>query len=150
MAGEELLEINFSGEGGLRHLRELPIGVEQEDSSRHGLDFSRSLYTSQWRKHAGTPKKAPAARKNRGPIVSRPRCYGKSRGPIRIASFSCRKIREPTGIALFSCRKIHEPIGKTAETLFEDRNPMEKARTLLGPRLFLPGRWFFRRSAVFP
>ena len=40
MAGEELLEIQLCGEGGLRHLRELPGGVEQEDSSRHGVDFS--------------------------------------------------------------------------------------------------------------
>lgn len=47
MPGEELLEIQFRGEGGLRHLRQLPGGVEQEDSSRHGLDFSRLLYTIQ-------------------------------------------------------------------------------------------------------
>ena len=48
MAGEELLEIDLGAiyqkeTGGLRHLRELPGGVEQEDSSRHGVGFQWSL-----------------------------------------------------------------------------------------------------------
>lgn len=48
MAGEELLEINFSGEGGFRHLRQIPGGVEQEDSSRHRLGFQLSLLEHVW------------------------------------------------------------------------------------------------------
>ena len=48
MAGEELLEIDLGAifpaiGGGLHHLRELPGGVEQEDSSKHWIGFQSLL-----------------------------------------------------------------------------------------------------------
>lgn len=48
MAGEEVLEIKLCAlyrkkTGGFRHLRELPGGVKQEDSSRHWIGFQWSL-----------------------------------------------------------------------------------------------------------